>query len=78
MIHISSAEVVHWVSESLQPFAVVKDCGFNQLMKSGQPECYVPSPSTLARDVKTLFEKMHNRLAEKLQVSNASTDLHLC
>ncbi|KAE9384889.1 hypothetical protein BT96DRAFT_950244 [Gymnopus androsaceus JB14] len=61
------AEVVHWVSESLCPFAVVKDRALNQLMKTGQPEAYVPSPSTVAQDTKTLFEKTCTHLANKLQ-----------
>ncbi|KAG2112269.1 uncharacterized protein F5147DRAFT_744555 [Suillus discolor] len=35
--------VVRWVSESLRPFKIVNDCGFNALMKTGCPEYYLPS-----------------------------------
>ncbi|KAK6974469.1 hypothetical protein R3P38DRAFT_2584231, partial [Favolaschia claudopus] len=47
-----SAEHVRWVSESLRPFAITKDRGYRRLMKSGRPLAFIPSPSTIARDVK--------------------------
>ncbi|SJL07249.1 uncharacterized protein ARMOST_10592 [Armillaria ostoyae] len=53
------AEFVRWISESLHPFAIAKDRGFNCLMKTGRPECYIPHPSTISRDVKTVFAKSH-------------------
>ncbi|KAG1740006.1 hypothetical protein EDB19DRAFT_1580796, partial [Suillus lakei] len=40
-------EVVRWVSESLRPFEMVNDRGFQNLMKTGWPEYYLPSPSTV-------------------------------
>jgi hypothetical protein len=45
------AEIVHWVAESVQPFEIVKDRGFHSLMKTGRPGYYIPSPSTVSRDV---------------------------
>jgi hypothetical protein len=45
------AEIVRWVAESVRPFEIVKDCGFQSLMKTGHPEYYILSPSTVARDV---------------------------
>ena len=35
MLFFSSAEIVRWVSKSLQPFDVVSDRGFLSLMKTG-------------------------------------------
>jgi hypothetical protein len=46
------AEIVQWVSESKRPFNIVKDCGFQSLMKTGRPDYYIPSPTTVSRDVK--------------------------
>jgi hypothetical protein len=37
------AEIVRWVSESMRPFCIVKDHRFLSLMKTGQPEYYIPS-----------------------------------
>ncbi|KAK0455162.1 uncharacterized protein EV420DRAFT_1621399 [Desarmillaria tabescens] len=50
----------------LHPFAIAKDWGFNCLMKTGYPECYIPHPSTISRDVKTVFAKSRNRIADLL------------
>ncbi|PPQ88236.1 hypothetical protein CVT25_005286 [Psilocybe cyanescens] len=40
------AEIVHWVAESSRPLNIVKDRGFQSLMKTGRPEYWIPSPST--------------------------------
>ncbi|KAF5332362.1 hypothetical protein D9758_016948 [Tetrapyrgos nigripes] len=61
------AEIVHWVSESGRPFAIVKDRGFQSLMKTGRPGYYLPHPTTVARDVKTVFAKTHQQIASMLQ-----------
>ena len=37
------AEIVCWVSESLQLFSIVEDRGFQSLMKTGRPAYYIPS-----------------------------------
>jgi hypothetical protein len=37
-------------------------------MKTGRPEYYIPSPSTVSRDVKKVFAKVRNRIARMLQV----------
>jgi hypothetical protein len=52
---IIRAEIVRWVSESLRPFAIVEDRGFKSLMKTGRPEYYLPSQSTVSRDVRLVF-----------------------
>ena len=53
------SEIVCWVSESLCPFEVAEDRGFKSLMKTGRPELYLPSPSTVSRDVRLVF--VHTR-----------------
>ncbi|KAF5382000.1 hypothetical protein D9615_004201 [Tricholomella constricta] len=62
------AEYVRWVSKSLGPFEIVKDRAFISLMKTGRPETYIPSPSTISRDVRHVFAKTRARVAKLLQV----------
>jgi hypothetical protein len=62
------AEIVHWVAEDLRPFKIVDDRGFQSLMKTGRPEHYIPSPSTVSRDVRLVFANARNRIAKMLQV----------
>ncbi len=62
------AEIVRWVSESKRPFKIVKDCGFQKLMKTGRPEYHIPSPETVSRDVKKVFLHVRKRMAKMLQV----------
>ncbi|KAF8495266.1 hypothetical protein F5888DRAFT_1615865 [Russula emetica] len=38
----SKAEMVQWVSESMRPFDIVEDQGFQCIMKTGWPEFYIP------------------------------------
>ncbi|TFK73078.1 hypothetical protein BDN72DRAFT_791600, partial [Pluteus cervinus] len=40
---------------------------YNHLMKTGRPEQYVPSPSTVSRDVKRVFAHSRIRLAKMLR-----------
>jgi hypothetical protein len=54
---IHSMEVVKWVTSKLCPFAIVEDEGFVRLMKTGWPHIKIPSKSTVARDVRTIFQK---------------------
>lgn len=42
-------------------------------MKTGRPSCYVPSPSTVARDVKTVFGNTRQRISE---MQEHEGDLH--
>ncbi|THU82349.1 hypothetical protein K435DRAFT_567369, partial [Dendrothele bispora CBS 962.96] len=65
-------EIVRWVSESMRPFSIVKDRGFECLMKTGRPHYYLPHPTTVARDVKEVFAKTRRRVAEMLQRSVSS------
>ena len=36
------AEIVRWVAESLRPYEIVSNRGFQCLMKTGRPEYYIP------------------------------------
>lgn len=51
----------------MRPFTIIKDCGFQSLMKTGRPEYYIPSPSTVSRDVKLVFARTRQRIAKMLQ-----------
>jgi hypothetical protein len=64
---LNRAEIVRWVSESKRPFNIVNDRGFQCLMKTGRPEYYIPSPSTVSRDVKQVFVNVHKCIAKMLQ-----------
>lgn len=59
---------MRWVSESMRPFNIVKDRGFISLMKTGRPEYYIPSPTTVGRDVRKVFTRTRGRVARMLQV----------
>lgn len=65
-----------WVAQSLRPFSVVRDPGFLSLMKTGRPGYYVPSPSTVSRDVKTVFARTRVRIAQLLRVSKTISFMH--
>ncbi|KAJ7135163.1 hypothetical protein C8R46DRAFT_816624, partial [Mycena filopes] len=71
----SRAEHVRWFAESLRPFAIVKDRVYRKLMKTGHPSSYIPSPSTVARDVKALFDKTRERLKKRFKDTPACVGL---
>ncbi|RDX54669.1 hypothetical protein OH76DRAFT_1340676, partial [Lentinus brumalis] len=60
-------EFVRWVSESYRPFTVATDAGFLRLMKTGRPGMYIPSPSTISRDVKITLAGGRRRLSAMLR-----------
>ena len=66
----SSGEIVYWVSENLQPFSIVSDCAFLCLMKTGQPELYIPSVPMVSHDVKKVFTLTCKQIAEALHISH--------
>jgi hypothetical protein len=69
VIDISNrAEIVRWVVENNRPFTIVNDRGFQSLMKTGRPGYYLPSPSTVSRDVRQVFAHTRVRVAKMLQV----------
>ncbi|KAJ7668058.1 hypothetical protein B0H17DRAFT_950144, partial [Mycena rosella] len=59
----------------LRPFAIAKDHAYCKLMKTGRPTAYIPSPSTIARDVKVLFQKTRDRLKECFKKTPACISL---
>jgi hypothetical protein len=65
----AKAEIVRWVCESMRPFDIVEDRGFRSLMKTGRPEYYIPSRSTVSRDVKQVFVNVRKRISTMLKVS---------
>jgi hypothetical protein len=69
-MRLNRAEIVRWVSESLRPFKIVSDRGFKCLMKTGRPDYYLPSPSTVSRDVRLVFVNVRKRMSKMMKVSN--------
>ncbi|KAL1739475.1 hypothetical protein HDZ31DRAFT_49335 [Schizophyllum fasciatum] len=55
------------MAESYRPFSVVDDEGFKRLMKTGRPEHYLPSQSTVSRDLKRVFARSRACIAKMLQ-----------
>ncbi|KAF8548181.1 hypothetical protein OG21DRAFT_1479289 [Imleria badia] len=66
----TKAEIVRWVCESLRPFAIVKDRGFQSLMKTGRPEYYIPSELTISHDVRLVFARTRVKVAKLLKEYN--------
>jgi hypothetical protein len=64
---ICRAEIVRWVAENMRPFKIVSDRRFQSLMKTGRPEYYIPSPSTVSQDVKLVFKNARSWMAKMLQ-----------
>ena len=69
--YLCRAKIVHWVSESKWPFQIVKDRGFQNLMKTGRPEYHIPSVETVSHDARNVFVNVHKYITKMLQVSNA-------
>ncbi|KAK0438184.1 uncharacterized protein EV420DRAFT_1280157, partial [Desarmillaria tabescens] len=61
------AESVRWCAESLRPFNLFADHGFKCLMKTGRPQHYIPHPTTVSRDTKTVFAKTCNHISKYLR-----------
>ena len=51
-------EIIYWVCKNLHPFNIIKDQGFIRLMKTGRPNYYIPSLSTIGYDVKKVFARV--------------------
>ncbi|KAG2114231.1 uncharacterized protein F5147DRAFT_743971 [Suillus discolor] len=48
---------------SLHPFDIVKDCAFQSLLKTGRPDYYIPSPSTVLCDrVTTMLQEYNSKI----------------
>ena len=57
-----------WVAESVQPFKIVADPGFQCLMRTGHPNCYLHDLCTVSHDVQNTFTQVREKLAVRLQV----------
>ncbi|KAF9228349.1 hypothetical protein BS17DRAFT_793103 [Gyrodon lividus] len=66
----TKAEIVKWVCESLQPFVIISDRGFQSLMKTRCPEYYIPSVSTVSHVVRLVFARTQVRVAKMLKEYN--------
>ena len=66
--HSCRVEIVHWVAESARPFEIVANPGFQCLMRTGCPNCYLPDLCTVSHDVQNTFTQVHEKLAVRLQV----------
>ncbi|KAK0434774.1 hypothetical protein EV421DRAFT_1717197, partial [Armillaria borealis] len=51
----------------LRPFKIFADRGFKSLMKTGQLKHYIPHPTTVSCDTKTVFAKMHRHISNYLR-----------
>jgi hypothetical protein len=63
------AHIARWCAESNRPLNIVKDRQFEILMKTGRPGTSIPSPSTVTRDVKLVFERTRERINRILKVN---------
>ena len=59
---------MHWMAESMHSFKIVNNRGFQSVMKTGQPEYYILSPSTVSHDIKKIFVKCQERIAHLLHI----------
>lgn len=74
-VFFDRAEIIRWVLENVHPFVVVKDQGFQSLIKMGWPEYYIPSPSTVSHDVCLVFACTCQWISKMLHVSKANYDI---
>ena len=61
------------MSEDLHPYKIISNHGFLTLMKTGRPTYYIPSPMTVSWDVKLVFARTCQRIANMLRVSTPLT-----
>ena len=72
------AHIAWWCAGSNQPLGIVKDWQFKILMKTGCPRTSIPSPLTIARDVKLVFERAREWLDKILRVHFLHPVAHCC
>ncbi|KAF8068607.1 hypothetical protein FPV67DRAFT_1414440 [Lyophyllum atratum] len=63
----TKAEIVRWIAESVRLFRIVEDRGFHCLMKTGRPDYWIPSASTVVCDVRLVFGRCRDRIGKMLQ-----------
>jgi hypothetical protein len=74
---LNSAHIVQWCAESNRAFNIVGDRQFEALMKAGRPGTEIPSNTTVARDMRSAFERCKERIDNLLQVRSYILLLHL-
>ncbi|KAJ6577977.1 hypothetical protein B0H19DRAFT_883837, partial [Mycena capillaripes] len=60
------ARIVCWITEANRPFKIVHDRQLEDLLTAGRPELKVPSRSTVARDLKAVYERSAERVKKLL------------
>ena len=65
---LSRAHIARWCAESNRPMNIVKDREFLHLMKAGRPGTSLPTPATVARDVKLSFKRCCERINKIIMV----------
>ena len=70
--------MIKWIVEGSRPVRIVQDREFIKLMTAGRPHLTVPSPMTISRDIKDVFdasrEKIHKLLLDHPGRLHFSTD----
>lgn len=56
-----------WVTESNRALAITSDRELLELLSVGRPHISIPSPKTVARDIKTSFSKCQDRIGKMLR-----------
>jgi hypothetical protein len=56
------AHLARWCVENSCPTKIVSDQEFVTLMKAGRPSTVIPSPATVRRDIKAIFEHCRERI----------------
>ena len=66
------AHLVKWLTESNRPMHLVQDREFVTLMTAGRPSLNLPSPDTVARDIRAAFTRCQQRIKTLLTVSRSA------
>lgn len=62
------ANHVLWIVQSNRPPEMVKDPGYLKNMRDGRPHAWIPSPSTVRRDVRMAFAGCRQKIYDYLKV----------
>ncbi|KAJ7307068.1 hypothetical protein DFH08DRAFT_720301, partial [Mycena albidolilacea] len=60
------AHIVRWIAEANRPLKIVGDRQLQDLLTASRPELTVPSRSTVARDLKAVYERSTDRIKKLL------------
>ena len=65
---LPSARLIRWITEANWPLKIVQDRQLQDLLTAGRPELKVPGRSTVARDLKAVYERSADRVKKLLMV----------